>query len=308
MALVLRRGVVCILLPHLGCSAAPDIPADPAPTGEAAAPGTWAEGLDGLVFGDDDSAAGGSSVASSPGKESSGGDLERTAALAVEAVREDRLEDAAPLLEEAVAMAPAGERWRYERALADTFLALGRSVEAALLYQGLIEAGTHGSHDSARGDSAPAVAETTANLAAAYYRLGDAALARASATAALEARPGNPEALKTLGLAEILDGDLDRGVETLREALRADPAIPEALLALAEIDEARGDRAAALERYRKLLDLSAAAEAEGRDPGRRIRGLFLFRPMTAPGTAPPLETSRELEARIQRLEGRREGS
>jgi tetratricopeptide (TPR) repeat protein len=303
MALVLERGVLCIVLPFLGCASGPRGPGPSSAEGSRRyhagdeGPTTWADGLDALVFGDggDEGEAapgpGGSPAAPDSGR----ADLERTAARAVEAVQEDRLEDAAPLLERAAAAAPAAERWRYERALADTLLALGRSADAARLYEGLLVRGGPG-----------AGAETLGNLAAAYYRLGDGPRAREASAGALEARPGSPEALKTLGLAEILEGEEEGGAARLRQALAADPAIPEALLALAEIEEDAGEGRSALERYRKLLDLAAAAEGGGRDPGRRLRGLFLFRPAAArrsDALPAPARTSMEVKARIQRLEG-----
>jgi tetratricopeptide (TPR) repeat protein len=288
MVIVLHRGILCVLLPFLGCASAPREKGSPSPE-EAAVPATWADGLDGLVFGDEGAGA------EQPARpETPAADLQEISRLAVEAVREDRLEDAARLLEDAVACAPEAERWHYERALADTLLALGRAPEAAKIYEGLLRLG-----GSAGG------VETLGNLAAAYYRLGDASRARSASVRALEAVPGNAEALKTLGLVDLLDGEKERGAERLREALISNPSIPEALLALAEIEEEAGDREGALERYRKLLDLAEASEAAGRDPGRRIRGLFLFRPVAAgqgtelPGPGP----SEELKARIQRLEG-----
>lgn len=289
MAFVLQRGVLCVLLPFLGCASAPRGKGLAPLEEDAAAPGTWADGLDNLVFGEDGDAA------EDPGRpRAAEADLQRIALLAVEAVREDRLEDAARLLEEAVAAAPAAERWHYERALADTLLALGRSSDAARIYEGIALLG-----------GPAAGAETLGNLAAAYYRLGDAPRARAASVRALEAVPGNPEALKTLGLVELLEGEKERGAERLKEALGSDPAIPEALLALAEVDEEAGDRAGAVQRYRMLLELATASEAGGKDPGRRMRGLFLFRPAAAGAAGGPaaLETSEELKARIQRLEG-----
>lgn len=264
----------------------------------------WTEAVDGFVFG---SAAapsafgpGGAGPGGSAGpvRGRAGGDgtgtrtgtADSLAARAARAVEEDRLEEAAELLETAIQAAllagaspeevPSEAALVYRRAFADLLLALGRDAEAAEAYRSLLGSRT------ARGSAA-----VHGNLAVALLRGGDIAGAREACAEALRVDPAYPEAKKTLGLADIREGRIEEGRARLLDAIGSGRTIPEAERALAELEEREGDIRGALERTRKLLD--ACEREEPRDRHRRWKNLF--RPLD-------VETGEELRRRIERLE------
>ncbi|HVR76147.1 MAG TPA: hypothetical protein VMT52_17580 [Planctomycetota bacterium] len=258
-----------------GCAAGPGTaPSAPADAEDAAeAPATWVEALDNAVFG-----------SPAPRSTLSGDDGDArasdTEARGLAAVGEGRLEDAAALLAEASRAATPADAWRPRRLEADVLLALRQNDAAAAIYRDLIASGNH-----------PPSASLHANLAAACHRSGDAAGARAAARDALRSDGVVAEAMKTLALADVLEGKRERAVLLLETALELKPAIPEALAALAQLEAEAGDAGAALARYRELRALWDTEK--GRDTYRRWRDLYY----PARGN-----TGEEIDARIARLE------
>jgi tetratricopeptide (TPR) repeat protein len=305
----------------LGCAAGParegaaGVDADKGEAGSAATdletePKSWAEALDEAVFGASEPAgprpAAGPESSPPSSKEASlrRKKLRELSTRALLAQRLGRLEAAIPPLENALRLLSDEERGPYQRALGDVYLSLHRDQEAVRMYRDAMSSNGDSKGDSmgssmgsstegstGRHPGPPQSEALLGNLAVACYRLGDLAAARQAAGMALEIRPRYPEALKTLGLIDLREGEQQRGIERVEAALRSDPTIPEAHVALAEAFAGRGDYPRALEHYRSLLQLHAAQESM--DYSRRWRDLFY------PGGK---STAEELRERIGRLE------
>jgi tetratricopeptide (TPR) repeat protein len=265
-----------VLVP--GCSAGP--PADEFPrAGEdtlTEGPGFWPDQLDRVVFGAQQEAT---------GAREEGCPFVSLLERARQAVEEDRLTDAAGLLDAAVGTAPPERVWIPRRALGDVSLALRRDEDALRRYQQVA------SDPNARG-----LASLYSNLAVAYHRLGDSQRSRSAAERSLELEPGHPEALRTLGLLDLESGDLEAARQRFRAAADSGRVVPEAEVALAELEERDGDLRKALARYGRLLETYESLKA--RDHHRRWRDLFY---PSRRGTAA------ELKARRERLQGLLDG-
>ncbi len=250
-------------------------------------PETWAESLDGYVFG-----RGGTSGAreaatprgEAPGRNgASGADGARQlAAAGARALEEGHIEKAFESFQAAHDVAPKDDRWIYVRVMANLRTGMRRDREALDLYLELFEIQPQAS----RVDSM-----LHGNLALVYYRLDRLSEARKAVERALELNSGFPEGLRTLGLIEIKEGRVEIGVDLLERAVALKRDIPEAQVALAEHDESVGRREKAVGRYRYLL---AVMESEGfQDVLGRWRNLFGTRKKP---------TADEFRDRIRRLE------
>lgn len=203
-----------------------------------------------------------------------------------QALRSGRTEEAAACFERAAVLAPAQDAWKANRAHADALVALRRFEEAEALYRSLLEGGQH-----------PVDSTLEGNLAMACFRQGKLKEAREATLRAIESNPRDVEAVKTLGLVEVSEGNRAQGAARLAQAVARKPQIPEAQVVLAEISVLEGRPREAMARYRKLFEW--LPEALTLDYHRRWSNLFVL----GQGT-----TADELKRRIASLEAQESSS
>jgi protein O-mannosyl-transferase len=113
-------------------------------------------------------------------------------------------------------------------------------------------------------ERAPGDARLMGLMAQLAWRRGDLSRARSLAEAALAARPEDPEALMTLGVARIGLKDQAGGIEALESASRLAPGSAIVWFNLATAHDGAGDAARACDAFREAVRLGAPPELRAR--------------------------------------------